>query len=122
MRMAFLVGMVVWCTGCGLVGVCVVDAVPGIRVTPVDSVTNDTIVDTRIIGIARDGMYVDTTRVGDEAPPPAISFAWGRAGVYSIEVHAPGYRLWTRDRVVVDDGGRCEQRSTRVVTALMQRE
>ena len=122
MRIALLVGMVAWCTGCGLVGVCVVDDVPGIYVIAVDSATNDTISDTRMIGIARDGMYVDTTRVGDESPPPAMSFAWGRAGVYSIEVHAPGYQRWTREGVVVDDAGRCEPRNTRVVTALMQRE
>ena len=109
-------------TGCDIIAPCDDSGrAAAVRALPIDSITGDTIYDERIVGVLREGAEVDTTRVGAESPPPAMAFLWGRPGTYTLEIRAPGYKLWRRDRIVVEDD-RCRGARTRVILALLQRE
>jgi hypothetical protein len=92
---------------------------PGVEVEVVDGVTGAPVAGGSA-GTARDGAYVDSlraTRWRGDGVATALSAAWGRAGVYRVEVRRQGYRDWARDDVRARRG-ECGVETARVRAAL----
>jgi hypothetical protein len=117
MRWIYWLPLVVGLGGCG----CTDESLPGLRITLLDSITDDPIAAEDITVIATDGAYGDTARFSTANPNPfsRIGLAYERAGQYRVEASAKGYLPWVRENVRVTDGV-CHVRTVDVV-ARMQR-
>lgn len=85
--------------------VCTLSIEPGIRVTITDSVSGEPRA-ADAVGVAREGMFVDTLRPGVSQGNVMISRqgADERPGFYEVVVRAPGYAEWVRNGVIVRAG------------------
>ncbi len=101
---------------------CPAIAIPGINVSPVDSVTNAAVPITDVMVIATDGVYADTVSAADFAPGstvPSVGLAYERRGTYTLKVVAAQYRDWVKSGIRVE-GDQCHV-NTVSVTARLQR-
>jgi hypothetical protein len=102
----WLVGLACGFASCGDDDVnCPLDALPAIRVTIVDSLTNEPLA-SMATAIATEGTYVDTLQpchydsLGQEIGKCG---AYERAGTYSVRVIVSGYGEWSRTGIRVND-------------------
>ncbi len=92
------------CKDDGLPGrICTTEARAGIEVDVRDALTGEPAAE-GAIGLAQEGLFVDTLRVFPTLPPQgALTMvgAFERPGIYTVVVRKPGYREWTQANVVV---------------------
>jgi hypothetical protein len=89
-----------------------------------DAATGATVPFTGITAIAVDGAYRDSSTVRDISSSgtsaKAIGLAFGRAGTYTVQVSALGYKQWSTSGVVVERDAQCGQPIPRTITATLQ--
>ncbi|HEX5724585.1 MAG TPA: hypothetical protein VFX98_03920 [Longimicrobiaceae bacterium] len=88
------------CSDDSLGTICLGYVHPSVEVTAQDSVTGQIVTPGASL-IIREGAFVDSVM----APPPVTSIAAGsnRPGTYQVTVRRPGYQVWRREGVRVDD-------------------
>lgn len=80
---------------------CTAEAVPGLVIEVRDADAGELTADD-VLGIARDGSFVDTLEVFALAPDMLELYgAVERSGRYDITISKPGYQTWQRDNVRV---------------------
>ena len=105
-----VVFLVVLLAGCDVIGIgreCTDELRFGLNVNVVDEATGNTIRNVPITATARDGSFVETHTVtySDGGPVFPLSFAGERAGIYTVEVSAPGYVAWSQSNIRVREDG-----------------
>lgn len=118
-----LLGLLVLAAGCGILEGrdCTTEPVPGIVVTIVDAGTGLPLAE-GAEGVVRDGEFQDSLRAysfNRASEMVSRASAWERRGTYAIVVGHPGYDLWVRDRVRVDDG-ECHVRKVELTAELVR--
>jgi hypothetical protein len=93
--------------------VCTLNAVAGIVVTTIDSITGQPIQALAQV-IAQDGAFSDKA----VALPPQYYAAYERPGTYLVSVTLAGYRLWQQPNVVVQRG-QCHVTSSQLTARLV---
>jgi hypothetical protein len=78
---------------------CTASIEPAIRVEIRDSVTNAVAAAGSSV-VATDGVFTDSMAVPVDA---IVGVAHERPGNYTVRVHKPGYRTWSRSGVLVED-------------------
>jgi hypothetical protein len=93
----FCCALLVALTGCELLDAkaCTDISIPGIRVTVLDSLTGNPLNTGDVHVVVQDGTYADSTRATE------AWLAYDRTGTYTVQVIAPGYRLWQRSNIRV---------------------
>ena len=121
----------IWCLGL----VCVASATactgdclagprgPGITLTLLDAATEAPVQDVGIV-IATEGTYADTVEAPGDVDASTnrvrVFLAWGREGVYTVTVQAPGYRPWRQAGIRARRGDACVVVATQVTARLMR--
>ena len=113
---------VVVLAACDLIGpVCTLEAVSGLHVTVVDSLTGAPAASGAQL-IAQDGAFADTMSFPPNRPDldsTALQSAEERPGIYTVTVRKSGFVDWVRRGVLVT-AGRCHVRPV-ALTARLQR-
>ncbi len=95
---------------------CTAVAIPGVRLTVVDSISGERVESRDVKAVAYDGAYSEVATPG---PSGVIVAAEERPGNYRIEVTAPGYRPWVLDGARVERG-ECHVRTVDLVARLQR--
>jgi hypothetical protein len=96
---------------------------PGITLTLLDAATGVPVQDVGIV-IATEGTYADTAQAPGDVDASTdrvrVFLAWGREGVYTVSVQAPGYRLWQQAGIRARRGDACVVVATEVTARLLR--
>src|SRR5688572_29571873 len=84
-----------------LEGITACDAHSAVRMRVPQAQVDSTI---RIHIVVRDRDFIERKDVVGQPSRDPIHLAWGRPGVYDVEVSAPGYRTWSARRLIVQAG------------------
>jgi hypothetical protein len=85
---------------------CTANIVPGLVVKVHDATTGAAIA-AGAVGIATDGAYRDSLRVGgmsSDGTPESLAGADERAGTYTVQVSKAGYDVWSESAIRVSPG------------------